>query len=71
MAEADFELGMRVNVDASRALLDVCRSGRPMPRFVFASSVAVYGGELPAVVGDNLAVCRRRRTAPRKPSSSC
>jgi len=56
MAEADFELGMRVNVDASRTLLDLCRAGGRMPRFVFASSVAVYGGELPAVVGDNLAV---------------
>jgi D-erythronate 2-dehydrogenase len=56
MAEADFDLGMRVNVDASRALLDLCRAGGRAPRFAFASSVAVYGGELPAVVGDNLAV---------------
>ena len=25
MAEADFELGMRINVDATRLLLDICR----------------------------------------------
>ena len=56
MAEADFDLGMRVNVDASRALLDVCRAIGHHPRIVFASSVAVYGGELPDVVLDRTAV---------------
>ena len=52
-AEADFELGMRINVDASRRLLDACRSLGHCPRLVFASSVAVYGGELPVLVLDN------------------
>ena len=56
MAEADFDLGMRVNVDASRALLDVCRRKGGSPRLIFASSVAVYGGELPAVVEDTTAL---------------
>jgi nucleoside-diphosphate-sugar epimerase len=56
MAEADFDLGMRVNIDASRALLDVCRTLGHHPRVVFASSVAVYGGELPEVVLDRTAV---------------
>jgi nucleoside-diphosphate-sugar epimerase len=56
MAEADFDLGMRVNVDASRALLDVCRKIGRQPRIVFASSVAVYGGELPDTVLDKTAV---------------
>ena len=56
MAEADFDLGMRVNVDASRALLDVCRSHGHRPRIVFASSVAVYGGELPELVLDRTAL---------------
>jgi len=56
MAEADFELGMRVNIDASRALLDLCRAGGRRPRLVFASSVAVFGGKLPPVVDDDLAV---------------
>ena len=46
-AEADFELGMRINLDATRALLDACRGLPQPPRFVFASSVAVFGGVLP------------------------
>ncbi len=55
-AEADFELGMRINVDASRQLLDLCRRLGHRPKFVFASSVAVYGGELPAMVLDTTAL---------------
>src|SRR5262245_27784268 len=49
-AEADFDLGMRVNLDGTRALLEVCRGAGHRPRVVFASSVAVYGGALPEVV---------------------
>src|SRR5262245_12132978 len=56
MAEADFDLGMRINLDASRLLLDACRALGQKPRFVFASSVAVYGGTLPATVLDTTAV---------------
>ena len=52
-AEADFALGMRINLDATRALLDVCRALPQPPRFVFASSVAVFGGALPVVVPAN------------------
>jgi D-erythronate 2-dehydrogenase len=44
-AEADFDLGMRVNLDASRAVLEACRAAGSRPRVVFTSSVAVYGGE--------------------------
>lgn len=55
-AEADFELGMRINVDASRRLLDVCRGLCHCPKVIFASSVAVYGGDLPAVVLDTTAL---------------
>jgi nucleoside-diphosphate-sugar epimerase len=51
-AEADFDLGMRINLDASRQLLDLARSAGHQPRVVFTSSVAVYGGALPAVVTD-------------------
>jgi D-erythronate 2-dehydrogenase len=54
-AEADFELGMRINLDASRLLLELCRQRGHRPKVVFTSSVAVYGGELPAVVPDDLA----------------
>lgn len=53
-AEADFELGMRINLDASRLLLDLCRQRGHRPRVVFTSSVAVYGGDLPDVVTDDL-----------------
>jgi D-erythronate 2-dehydrogenase len=55
-AEAEFDLGMRVNVDATRALLEACRRLESPPRFVFASSLAVFGGALPAIVPDNSAV---------------
>ena len=52
-AEADFDLGMRINLDASRLLLETCRQRGHAPRVVFTSSVAVYGGDLPAVVQDD------------------
>ncbi len=55
-AEADFDLGMRINIDASRRLLDLCRTLGHRPKVVFASSVAVYGGKLPATVLDTTAV---------------
>ena len=41
--EADFELGMRSNLDTTRALLDACRALGTTPVFVFASSLAVFG----------------------------
>jgi nucleoside-diphosphate-sugar epimerase len=55
-AEAEFELGMRVNVDASRALLDACRRLAKPPRFIFTSTVAVFGGSLPPIVPENVAL---------------
>src|SRR5688572_5801486 len=56
MAEADFDLGMRINVDGTRLLLEVCRTAGTRPRVVFTSSVAVFGGGLPDVVLDTTAV---------------
>src|SRR5512132_969585 len=56
MAEADFDLGMRINVTATRYLLDVCRAGRQRPRVVFTSSIAVYGGDLPPIVREETAL---------------
>jgi D-erythronate 2-dehydrogenase len=58
--EADFDLGMRSNLDSTRALLDALRAsvaaGAAPTRLVFSSSVAVFGPDpavpLPAVVGD-------------------
>jgi hypothetical protein len=43
-AEADFDIGMRVNLDATRLLLERCRRLAAPPKFVFASSLAVFGG---------------------------
>ena len=51
-AEADFGLGYRVNLDGTRGLLEACRRQAKPPRFVFTSSVAVFGGELPEVLDD-------------------
>lgn len=61
--EADFDLGMRANVDTTRALLEAARAqsaaGGPTPRVVFSSSVAVYGSDpalplpLPPVVSES------------------
>src|ERR1700751_4690532 len=51
-AEADTDLGYRVNLDGTRAVLEACRALETCPRLVFASSLAVYGGALPAAVGD-------------------
>jgi D-erythronate 2-dehydrogenase len=55
-AEADFDIGMRVNVDAMRLLLERCRRLAAPPKFVFASSLAVFGGPLPDPVGDDAPV---------------
>jgi len=54
-AEADFALGMQVNFDATRLLLDLARRSENRPRVVFTSSVAVFGAPLPPVVQDDTA----------------
>lgn len=53
-SEANFELGMRVNVDATRNLLEQLRSTCPGVRVVYASSQAVYGLPLPAIVDESV-----------------
>lgn len=54
--EADFDLGMRSNLDATRGLLEACRRLGTQPTFVFSSSLAVFGDSpeqpLPAVIED-------------------
>ena len=55
-AEADFDIGMRVNLDATRLLLERCRQLAAPPKFVFASSLAVFGGPLPDPVTDDASV---------------
>lgn len=55
-AEQDFDLGWQVNLDTTRSLLEACRHTRPGIRFVFTSSLAVYGGPLPELVNDGTAL---------------
>ena len=57
-AEANFDLGMRINLGGTINVLDAARklgeaSGTP-PMVIFASSVAVHGGEAPDTVIDGV-----------------
>lgn len=56
-AEANFDKGYRVNLDASRALLEAIRTAHQAdgyhPRVVFTSSIAVYGAPLPDPIGED------------------
>ena len=59
--EADFELGLRSNLDSTRALLDALRQrterGAKPTRLMFSSSVAVFGPDaavaMPSLVADD------------------
>lgn len=53
-AEADFDLGMRINLHGTMAVLEACRALPHSPRLVFTSSIASFGGPLPAVVDDTI-----------------
>lgn len=55
-AEQDPDLGYEINFLATRNLLEICRKNNPNIRFIFSSSLAVFGGELPAVINDSTAV---------------
>jgi nucleoside-diphosphate-sugar epimerase len=54
-AELDFEKGMRINLDGSRALLDAVRAVGDgyRPRLVFTSSIAVFGAPFPDTIADD------------------
>jgi nucleoside-diphosphate-sugar epimerase len=58
-AEADFDIGMRVNVDGTRNVLERCRECKTPPKLVFASSIAVFGGALRDPVPDDAPVTPR------------
>ena len=54
--EADIDVGLRANLDTTRALLDACRTLKQPPTLVFSSSLAVYGGTMyggPQVIADD------------------
>jgi len=52
-AEADYELGRRVNVRGTDAVIDACRRLASPPRVVFTSSVASFSGGQGAVLPDD------------------
>ena len=52
-AEADYELGRRVNVRGTDAVIDACRRLTMPTRVVFTSSVASFSGGQGAVLGDD------------------
>lgn len=56
-AEADYDLGRRVNLRGTDAVVDACRglvaAGSRPPRVVFTSSVASFSGDQDTVVGDD------------------
>jgi nucleoside-diphosphate-sugar epimerase len=54
-AEADFDLGMNVNIHGLLCLLEELRRQRRRPRLVNTSGFAVFGGELPDTVIDQTA----------------
>ncbi len=57
-AELDFEKGMHVNFDGSRALLEAIRTAGDdyRPRIVFSSSIAVFGAPFPEAIPDDFAL---------------
>ena len=57
-SESDFDLGMAVNLDGTRALLNALRAKTAisktahLPRVIFASSLAVFGPPYPSTVSE-------------------
>lgn len=47
-AEDNFDLGIRINVDSTRLMLEQARAcgGEKPVKFIFTSSIAVFGGPL-------------------------
>jgi len=53
-AEIDFDKGYHVNLDGTRALLEAIRHAEGYhPKFIFTSSIAVYGAPFPHAISDD------------------
>ena len=52
-AEANFDKGMAVNLDGTRALFDALRVAQGTPRVIFTSSIAVFGAPFPDPIPDD------------------
>jgi len=55
-AEAEFDVGMAVNLTGTLNILEAARAQSKPPVLVFASSLAVFGGEVADPVGDHSAL---------------
>jgi nucleoside-diphosphate-sugar epimerase len=53
-AEADFARGLEVNVLGMLRLIEACRAQSRVPRLVYTSSIAAFGGPLPETVDDDV-----------------
>lgn len=51
-AEAEFDIGLRVNLWGTMNILEAARAAGNRPIIVYTSSVAVYGGEIPEMIED-------------------
>ncbi|MCX7140100.1 MAG: NAD-dependent epimerase/dehydratase family protein [Proteobacteria bacterium] len=51
--EADFALGLRVNLDGTRNVFEACRALPDPVRLVFSSSIGVFGTPLPLRIDDD------------------
>lgn len=54
-AEANFDLGMKVNVTGTLNVLEALRQKSFGSRLIFTSSLAIYGGKLPEVINEQTA----------------
>ena len=52
-AESNFELGLRVNLEGTVGLLEALRKSGSVPRYVFASTIGVYGVPMPDVIDED------------------
>ncbi|KAK5941742.1 hypothetical protein PMZ80_005693 [Knufia obscura] len=53
-SEANFDLGMKVNVDGTKLMLEKLRHTTPGIRVIYASSQAVYGRPFPDVITEDV-----------------
>jgi len=51
-AEEEFDLGMAINLVGSINVFEAARAMGTCPKVIFASSIAVYGGEVPEMIED-------------------
>ncbi|MGE0847947.1 MAG: NAD-dependent epimerase/dehydratase family protein, partial [Flavobacteriaceae bacterium] len=52
-AEIETDKGYRINLDGMRAMLEAARAAGNAPRFVFTSSIAVFGAPFPDPIPDD------------------